>query len=177
MKRRKRKCHHCRGWFIPDCRNHYHQHYCSNDMCRKASKKRSQGKWLNKPENSDYFKNSDNVNRVRQWRKEHPNYWKHPQSSSKSTPKLPDETLIALQDICISQPVEVEEITQHEDVFALQDVLKSQQFIIQGLAAHLTGQPLQEVIDPFLKRCYDKGKAIFSVPLQDHQFIKEKERL
>ena len=177
MKRRKRKCRHCRGWFIPDCRNHHHQHFCSNETCRKASKKRSQRKWLKKPENSDYFKNSDNINRVKQWRKKHPQYWERPQFSSESPRKLPDETFIALQDVCIPQPLEVGRITEHKELIVLQDVLESQRFIIQGLAAHLVGQPLQEVIDPFLKRCYDRGKAIFSVPLQDRQLVQEKERL
>ena len=95
MKRiEKEKCRHCRRLFVPDPRNRDRQKYCSSPPCRKASKSASQKKWLRKPGNRDYFKGPENVERVREWRKKNPGYWK------RSKPK------IALQDPLNGQDAE-----------------------------------------------------------------------
>jgi len=39
-----------------------------------ASKKASQRRWLGKPENHDYFRGEQHVNRVRAWRAKCPDY-------------------------------------------------------------------------------------------------------
>ncbi len=57
-KSRKPKCAHCKQLFRPDPRNVKRQKYCSQPECRKASKAASQKKWLEKPENQDYFQGS-----------------------------------------------------------------------------------------------------------------------
>ena len=67
---RKRRCHHCGTYFVPNFRNAGRQRYCSAPDCRRASKASSQCRWLEK--NPDYFKGSVHVNRVRQWRKANP---------------------------------------------------------------------------------------------------------
>jgi hypothetical protein len=36
----------------------------------------SQKRWLQKPENQDYFRGSQNVQRVQRWRKANPGYWR-----------------------------------------------------------------------------------------------------
>ena len=92
----RRKCRHCRKLFVPDHRNRSRQKYCGAPECRKKSKAASQKKWLNKPENQDYFRGPDHVERVRQWRKKNPKYWK---SKPKTTP-------VALQDPLIAQQTE-----------------------------------------------------------------------
>ena len=43
---RKRTCKHCKGCFDPDPRNVGRQHYCSQPLCRQASKAASQRRWL-----------------------------------------------------------------------------------------------------------------------------------
>jgi len=56
--------------------------------------RKSQKKWLKKPENRDYFRSKENVERVREWRKSHPGY---------SRKRKPEATL---QDDCIDiQPI------------------------------------------------------------------------
>ena len=60
-KSRKPKCAHCNQLFRPDPRNVKRQKYCSRPECRKASKAASQKKWLEKPENQDYFQGTDNT--------------------------------------------------------------------------------------------------------------------
>ena len=67
---KKKKCRHCRWLFEPDHRNWKKQNYCRKTPCKKASKKASQKKWLSKPENEDYFRSSDNVERVQKWRED-----------------------------------------------------------------------------------------------------------
>lgn len=43
-----------------------------------ASKKASQQRWLGKPENQDYFRGDEHVNRVRAWRAKRPKYGREP---------------------------------------------------------------------------------------------------
>src|SRR6266542_579730 len=71
MKRiRERLCRCCKESFQPDYRNTKSQAYCSNPECRKASKTASQLRWSGN--NPGYFKGSDHVERVREWRKANP---------------------------------------------------------------------------------------------------------
>lgn len=79
---KKEKCRHCRGLVVPDPRSRDRQKYCSKRPCRKASKSASQKRWLGKRGNRDYFKDPENVERVREWRKKNPGYWK------RSKPKM-----------------------------------------------------------------------------------------
>jgi hypothetical protein len=61
---RKRKCQHCRVFFVPDSRNVGRQRYCSKPLCKQASKADRQRCWRQKPENHDYFRDPANVKRV-----------------------------------------------------------------------------------------------------------------
>ena len=96
----KKRCRHCRRLFIPDYRNRDRQKYCKTAMCRKTSKAASQEKWLNKPENKNYFRGPVNVQRVQEWRRQNPEYWK-PKNSNKG---------IALQEPLTPQPSEINPI-------------------------------------------------------------------
>lgn len=79
----KKRCRNCRKLFIPDHRNRDRQKYCERAECSKASKAASQRKWLNKPENKDYFRGKLNVQRVQRWRKQNPEYWKKKTTNEK----------------------------------------------------------------------------------------------
>lgn len=74
--RTQRKCKHCRTFFAPDPRSARRQRYCAQPACRQASKAASQRRWLQKPGNRDYFTGPTHVERVRQWRRAHPGYWR-----------------------------------------------------------------------------------------------------
>ena len=65
------KCANCHQRFRADARNAWHQRYCKEAACRAASKAASQRRWLDKPENHDYFCGPEQVARVRAWREEH----------------------------------------------------------------------------------------------------------
>ena len=70
----QRKCQHCKEFYLPDRRNLHHQRYCSEPVCRRQSKAESQRRWVQKPENQNYFSGSQNSQRVKEWRKRNPGY-------------------------------------------------------------------------------------------------------
>ena len=94
----KFKCLNCNQLCHADARNRRHQRFCSKPECRRASKVASQRQWTERPENQNYFKGSENCERVRQWRKTHPYYRRNKRSA----------TEIALQDILITHSVDNE---------------------------------------------------------------------
>jgi hypothetical protein len=71
---RRRTCSNCGESFTPDARNAHHQRYCSQPLCRAASKRVSQAKWLSKEENRHYHQGPAAVARVPAWRQAHPDY-------------------------------------------------------------------------------------------------------
>ena len=87
---RRRRCACCQKLFLPEPRSRHCQRFCSQPACRKASKSASQAHWRGKPENRDYWRGPEHVERVRAWRKAHPQYWKPGVHSTES----------ALQDDC-----------------------------------------------------------------------------
>ncbi len=152
MKRiKKKKCRHCRQLFVPDPRNHGRQDYCRKQACRKASKSASQKKWLGKPENKDYFKGPENVERVQAWRKKNPGYWKRPRFR------------IALQDPLIVQHAENKEYNDQIHATALQDLLLAQSPVIIGLISNFIGSPLQDDIANTLLAMQKSGQDILRV--------------
>ena len=154
VKRRcKRKCLHCKDLFLVDYRNVRHQLYCSKPECRKASKKASQEKYLASEKGRGTFKGEVNVNRVREWRKAHPDYWKVKRNIASS----------ALQDDCFSQSISNQPDTSELKVTTLQDVCFTQPALLIGLIASLTGNALQDDIAETLRRFIDLGHDILGV--------------
>lgn len=149
----KRKCFHCKSRYRPDPRNRDRQRYCSKPTCRKASKSASQKRWLDKPENRDYFRGPDQVRRVQEWRKANPDYWRKKD---------------ALQDSCNAQPSENKgkssTITESgsRNSQPLQDPFFLQHPLIIGLLANLTGHTLQDDIARSASRFIQSGLDILS---------------
>jgi len=78
----KGKCLCCGEFYPPDHRNVRHQRYCSKPACRKESKAQSQRRWQQRPENQNYFCSPENCQRVKDWRKRNPGYWRKKKSST-----------------------------------------------------------------------------------------------
>ena len=76
----KRKCLCCGEFYPPDHRNLRHQRYCPKPACRKESKAQSQRRWQQRPENQNYFRSPENCERVKDWRKRNPGYWRKKKS-------------------------------------------------------------------------------------------------
>ena len=105
-RRYRRKCRHCKRFFIPDPRNLKRQQYCSEPPCRGASKAASQRRWLSKPENRDVFKGPIHVARVQAWRRAHPGYWRRsPARGSLKGAPLQDNRTAGGKDHCEHNPV------------------------------------------------------------------------
>ncbi len=130
--RRRRKCRHCGALFRPDPRNLRHQRYCSQPLCRRASKAASQQRWLAKAANRHYFCGPENVARVRAWRAAHPGYWR--------------QRRLALQAHSSAQGTESASHSAPLVDAALQEICHAQPLVLMGLIAHLTGAALQEDI-------------------------------
>ena len=153
MKRkRRRKCLHCGQLFTPDPRNRYHQRYCTEAACRRASKAASQQRWQSKAENRDYFCDPLHVQRVQAWRARHPHYWRR-QGAITGAP---------LQELMTTRVVESNEKTAPFPSAALQDLIDTQPFVLIGLIANLTGSALQDDIALAGRKLQQLGRDILT---------------
>jgi len=146
----RRKCLCCQEFYRPDHRNLRHQRYCSEPACRKESKAQSQRRWLQRPENENYFRGPDNSRRIKQWRKRNPGYWRKKKSSA-HTP---------LQEVCQEQLAANEELKSEKKSDALQEVFLMQPAVVVGLISMMTGNSLQEDIAETARVLVRKGRDI-----------------
>ena len=153
---KRKKCRHCKSLFIPDPRNRNRQKYCHLPECRDASKAASQQKWLEKPENQDYFRGPENVKRVQRWRKDNPGY-------SKRKSKIEPEPL---QDPLNRQHLDKTNNNCEFADHALQDLLNVQPSVIIGIIAQLTGYALQDDIAMAARRMQQFGNDILNLQFQ-----------
>lgn len=162
----RRKCGCCNEFFRPDYRNGHHQVYCSTEACRRASKAASQRRWLNKPANRDYFRGPENTQRVQEWRKRHPGYWRKQSSASKSDITSSPSAANADQSSCN---------VRAQSSPALQDVCLLQDPVVIGLISMVTGSTLQEDIASTARRLQARGRDILGLnsaanPASSHDY-------
>lgn len=144
------KCLHCREKHISDARNRGRQRYCSKAECRKASKAASQARWNARLGNEDYFRGSENVERVRAWRAINPGYWRKKGGKGKEP----------LQETCNEQGVDGGEVTVQSVPDALQDACLLQPALLVGLISVMTGHALQEDIAASARGFLTRGEDI-----------------
>ena len=146
------ECLHCKELFNPNTRNRWHQQFCTKSECRAASKRESQRRWLSKPANREHFRGADNVERVRQWRKAHPGYWKRTKKSSGT-----------LQDLVPAQTSKPQPVAPMTSPAPLQDLLDAQDPLLVGVIAHLIDSPLQDHVEQTTLRLLAKGRTILDL--------------
>jgi hypothetical protein len=151
--RRRRRCLCCRDLFNPDPRNRHHQRFCGKPDCQKASKTLSQARWRMKSDNQNYWRGPEEVERVRTWRKSHPEYWKRETAQGKGT----------LQEDCPAQVVESEQVNPKLAVAPLQEDCFTEHPLILGLISMLTTSTLQEDIDSTRRRLIARGHEILGM--------------
>jgi hypothetical protein len=153
---RRCKCLHCKMLFVPDYRNRGRQKYCSTPECQQASKRARQQRWLSKPENQGHFRGAENVQRVQEWRKAHPGYWKRSPGAG------------TLQDACSEQPAAAQAVAlvalPEVCPRTLQDVCQVQVPLLVGLISKFTDCTLQDDIVLFVRRLIAKGQDILDQP-------------
>jgi len=153
----QRKCCHCNEFFLPDARHRQRQRYCAAPQCRRVSKAASQRRWLSRPENRDYFRGPDNVERVRTWRAAHPSY-------ARRRARQQD----ALQEMMNPQVPPVQPPAAQDDAMALQETWQAQPPLLVGLIAHLTGMALQEDMAPVMRGLIARGQALLEPNPKNH---------
>lgn len=144
----KIKCKCCNKFVRPDRRNYWRQRYCSKPECKAESKKNSQKKYMEKPENQKAYCGAAAVERVREWRSHNPGYGKRNKKRK------------VLQDIVNSQSVPVKGDTINERPFALQDVVNLQPALLLGVISQLTGHALQDDMVTVVQKMIQKGQQI-----------------
>ena len=147
----RRKCRSCTKFFIPDPRTEDRQHYCSESVCRQASKAASQRRWLSKNGNGDHFRGAHEVRRVQVWRKSHPGYWRKKNPSSEGTQVLAGQTANSDQS---SRNV------PRALPSTLQDYCLAQDPAFVGLISMFTGSTLQEDIAATARQLLLRGRNI-----------------
>jgi len=133
QKIQKRICRHCKEPFLPKRHNWTRQHFCNKRECRQARKIKSQQRWLGK--NPNHYKGAENVERMRQWRRDHPDRAKQSKARSKTRSKA-----ALLQDM-------------------LQDSVRRNPLII-GLIADLYGCALQDFVEKKMRSLILRGMKI-----------------
>jgi hypothetical protein len=154
VKPRRRKCLGCKQVFTADYRNGHHQRYCAKPLCRQAGKRASQRRWRRKPENRTYDCGPHRVRQVREWRQQHPAYWK---------PKC--------QPILDSQPTEAKSVNPEQRsrnvpppvLLPLRDVCLEQNPAFVGLIAMVTGSTLREDIAATTRKLLLQGQNILGL--------------
>ena len=159
MDRFKRcRCANCHQPFRADPRNAWHQRYCQAPACRAASKAASQRRWLDKPENRDYFRGAEHVQRVRAWREKHPGYASGapatpPRDVGQMPPSRPLQDLVATQVFDGQEEFDLGVLSEAAIAAPepapptpLQDLLQQQPIVLIGLLAHLSASTLQDDI-------------------------------
>jgi hypothetical protein len=144
------KCLCCNEKHRSDYRNRGRQRYCPKPACRRASKAATQRRWLERPENENYFLGADNCERVRQWRQAHPGYWRNKKPDPPSTLQAP----------CGAQPVEQETVEPSALQVALQDICYPQPALFVGLISMIAGSALQEDIAATARAYLNRGEDI-----------------
>jgi hypothetical protein len=131
-----------------------HQRYCSTSLCRKASKLTSQRRWAHQFSNRSHFRGEREVQRVQEWRREHPGYWRKQKPASQRTqPADP-------------QPVNPEQKSRNvprSDLSTLQEICLTQHPAFVGLISMVTGSTLQEDIALTSRNLLLRGQNILGL--------------
>jgi len=125
---RARKCRCCSNWFTPLPQHAKKQRYCTKPLCRRASHRASQRKWLRK--NVSAHAGSANAERVRNWRIEHPRYWIRTEHRDRISIRL-----TVIHSTALSPQIRMR--IEHLRTGALRDFRLSQRFPGQSLACQL----------------------------------------
>ena len=154
-----RNCLHCSDVFEPDARHRHDQRYCRKPACQRARRAVNSRRWREQPEHKDWWRGEWNVRRVREWRAQHPEYWK----------RWKRKKTVALQ-IAIN-PTQAAEVTVDASPAGadcatnrVPELLKTQSPVVVGLIAQMygsgSGVALQVAIAEVATRLFEKGRAV-----------------
>jgi hypothetical protein len=108
---------------------------------------------LAKPENQNYFRDAKNAERVRNWQKEHPGYWKNTARYRRRT--LPDG--------CSEQRPAKQAVATNSPSRTLQNLCSMQLPLFVGLISMFVGSTLPDDIATSTRRLVIKGHDILGM--------------
>ena len=150
MKKRKspnkKPCAYCGREFLVDHRIGDRHRFCARSQCRRISRRISNARWHDKPENRDYHRGPEQVERNRLWRKANPGYRATQRRNRKLRTKLgraaPPELVAALLSC------------------GLQDLNDRQLALVLGIVRRVLGSGLQDSMAACLRRLMFEGYAV-----------------
>jgi len=148
--RKQKPCVNCGDEFPVDARVGERHRFCRRPECRRASKRLSQARWLSRPENRNYHRGAEQVERNRHWRKGNPGY--------RSLQRRRQKLQLRLRRV-LSQELAAALIS-----CGLQDLNDRQLALVLGLIARACGGGLQDQMAATLRRLMFEGYAILSGP-------------
>jgi hypothetical protein len=141
----QRCCAHCGQHFTVNPRLGRRHRFCSRPDCAAASRQVARKKWLKKNGGRRYFAGKENGDRVRNWRRRNPLYWKRargPQRDRGSKMMLTPALAEVMRYV------------------ALQDTIDTRFALEIGLIAEVSGAALQDTIAKEIRRLIMRGYAI-----------------
>lgn len=140
-----RLCAHCGHPFAVDPRPGKRHHFCSRLACARASRRATQKKWRNGAGKGNPADGWIDIERVREWRKRHPQYWKRVRRSGRqqlAAFRLTRSLAAALKGL------------------ALQDTIDTRLALEIGIISRLSGAALQDTIAKEIRATILRGNAI-----------------
>ena len=144
-KRRTRNCTHCGTSFAVNPRLGKRHRYCSKPECVKASRRASVKRWLKRNGGPGYFLGQHAKDRVRDWRRDHPRYWRRA-----------ERTKIRAG----GRMVVTKQLAAALRYVALQNTIDPHLALGIGIISQLTGGALQNSIAAEIRRLMLRGYAI-----------------
>ena len=149
---KKRKCPFCQILFDSDPRNKHDQQYCGGtNECKRESHRAASARYRQKHRNDKRWKDQE-CERVRNWQKEHPDYW-----------KTKNKAKIIFTDSLLRDMTQIQKVSSFA---VLRDMIMYLHACLSGYIAHTTDWNenllLRDFIATRMNRFYDKGIALSS---------------
>ena len=154
-----RNCLHCSDVFEPDARHRHDQRYCRKPVCQRARQAVNNERWRARPEHKDWWRGEWNVERVREWRAQHPEYWKRRKRKKTVALQIAINPTQATEAKVDASPAAADCATNR-----VPELLKTQSPVVVGLIAQMygagSGVALQSAIAEVATRLFEKGRAV-----------------
>jgi hypothetical protein len=158
-----RNCLHCSDVFEPDVRHRHDQRYCRKPVCQRARQAVNNERWRARPEHRDWWRGEWNVERVREWRAQHPGYWKRWKRKKAVALQIAINPTQATEAKVDASPGGADCATNR-----VPELLKTQSPVVVGLIAQMYGSgsgiALQSAIAEVATRLFEKGRAVIGQP-------------
>jgi len=143
--RKTRKCACCGGVFVVEPRLGKRHRFCALPACRRAGHARARARWLKQNGGKAYHRGRASIERVQDWRRAHPRYWRRGRKSNSANAM---RSLIA------------KAVAAAIGNDALQETIDMPLALVVGLVSRITKSTLHETIAKEVGRLMLRGHEI-----------------